>query len=215
MDTDVLIVGAGPVGLTLAIDLGRRGVRCTLIEKKAAPAVPAEDGALQRADDGDLPPHGAGRQDPRRRPAGDVPMDVYVALAMNEPPLLRLQYPSVTEARAADRRVQRRLDAARAVSAHLAVHARAAAEGRGRTAAAASPCATAANSSSLSQDADGVDGHGARRATARRRTSARSTSSAATAARARSAGSSASSCAAKGTCCGCIRRSTTAPTSST
>ena len=29
----------------------------------------------------------------------DVPMDVYVILAMNEPPLLRLPYPSVAEAR--------------------------------------------------------------------------------------------------------------------
>src|SRR5262245_27577852 len=32
-DTPVLIVGAGPVGLALAGDLGWRGVACTLIEK--------------------------------------------------------------------------------------------------------------------------------------------------------------------------------------
>ena len=38
MNDDVLIVGAGPTGLTLAIDLGRGGVRCTLIEQKAEPA---------------------------------------------------------------------------------------------------------------------------------------------------------------------------------
>jgi hypothetical protein len=31
--TQVLIVGAGPVGLTLALDLGQRGVRCTLVER--------------------------------------------------------------------------------------------------------------------------------------------------------------------------------------
>ena len=37
LTTQVLIVGAGPVGLTLAIDLGKRGIRCTLIEQKEAP----------------------------------------------------------------------------------------------------------------------------------------------------------------------------------
>ena len=35
-DADVLIVGAGPVGLTLAIDLAQRGVSVTLVEMRAA-----------------------------------------------------------------------------------------------------------------------------------------------------------------------------------
>ena len=33
--TEVLIVGAGPVGLTLAIELGFRGVSCVIVEKRA------------------------------------------------------------------------------------------------------------------------------------------------------------------------------------
>ncbi|HYY99973.1 MAG TPA: FAD-dependent monooxygenase, partial [Candidatus Binatia bacterium] len=33
LDTEVLVAGAGPVGLTLALDLGRRGVRCLLVER--------------------------------------------------------------------------------------------------------------------------------------------------------------------------------------
>ena len=33
MDTPVLIVGGGPVGLALAVELGWRGVECTLIEQ--------------------------------------------------------------------------------------------------------------------------------------------------------------------------------------
>ncbi len=32
-DVDVLIVGAGPAGLTLAIEMGRRGIRCLVIEQ--------------------------------------------------------------------------------------------------------------------------------------------------------------------------------------
>jgi 2-polyprenyl-6-methoxyphenol hydroxylase-like FAD-dependent oxidoreductase len=39
MDTDVLIVGAGPTGLMLANQLGRRGVRTMLIDRHAGPAL--------------------------------------------------------------------------------------------------------------------------------------------------------------------------------
>src|SRR5215510_8080951 len=39
LDTDVLIVGAGPTGLMLANQLGRRGVRAMIIDRHAGPAV--------------------------------------------------------------------------------------------------------------------------------------------------------------------------------
>src|SRR5438105_10930079 len=38
MDTDVLIVGAGPTGLMLANQLARRGVRALIIDRRAGPA---------------------------------------------------------------------------------------------------------------------------------------------------------------------------------
>src|SRR5580704_4624284 len=40
-DTDVLVVGGGPVGLTLAIDLAKRGVRTLLAERRAAAEPPS------------------------------------------------------------------------------------------------------------------------------------------------------------------------------
>jgi 2-polyprenyl-6-methoxyphenol hydroxylase-like FAD-dependent oxidoreductase len=39
MDTDVLIVGAGPTGLMLANQLGRRGVRTLIIDRHDGPAL--------------------------------------------------------------------------------------------------------------------------------------------------------------------------------
>ena len=98
MNTDVLIVGAGPVGLTLAVALGQRGVRCTIVEQKAAPEfLPKMERCNARTMEIFRRMGLAGKI----RAAGldcDVPMDVYVVLAMNEAPLLRLPYPSVTEA---------------------------------------------------------------------------------------------------------------------
>ncbi len=40
--TDVLIVGAGPTGLTAAIELARRGVDCRLVEQRATPPAHAD-----------------------------------------------------------------------------------------------------------------------------------------------------------------------------
>jgi 2-polyprenyl-6-methoxyphenol hydroxylase-like FAD-dependent oxidoreductase len=99
IDTQVLIVGAGPVGLTLAIDLGQKGVRCSLVERKPAPQfLPKMERCNARTMEIFRRMGLAGKI----RAAGlapHVPMDVYVILAMNRPPLLRLPYPSVAEAR--------------------------------------------------------------------------------------------------------------------
>lgn len=100
LTTEVLVVGAGPVGLTLAIDLGRRGVRCILIEKKSAPEFLPK---MERCNARTMEIFRRMGIVDRIRAAGlhrDVPMDVYIALAMNEPPLLHLPYPSVAEAQA-------------------------------------------------------------------------------------------------------------------
>ncbi len=104
-DTEVLIVGAGPVGLTLAVDLGRRGVRCTLLERKPEPQFLPK---MERCNARTMEMFRRIGLADRMRASGlasDVPMDVYVVLSMTEPPLLRLPYPSVDEAREAARQV--------------------------------------------------------------------------------------------------------------
>src|SRR5690349_15047678 len=100
MDSQVLIVGAGPVGLTLAVDLGLRGVRCTLIEQKEAPQfLPKMERVNARSMEIFRRMGLAGKI----RAAGlprDVPMDVFIVLSLIEPPLLHLPYPSVAQAQA-------------------------------------------------------------------------------------------------------------------
>src|SRR5262245_41982738 len=98
MDTQVLVIGAGPVGLTLAIDLGQRGVRCTLIEQKMAPAkLPKMERCNARTMEiyrrMGIAKHLRGAGLP-----GHCPMDVFIVTSLVEPPLLHLPYPSVDEA---------------------------------------------------------------------------------------------------------------------
>jgi 2-polyprenyl-6-methoxyphenol hydroxylase-like FAD-dependent oxidoreductase len=99
MDSEVLVVGAGPTGLTLAVDLGRRGVRCTLIEQKERPAFLPK---MERVNARTMEIYRRMGLADKVRAAGlrpDCPMDVYIILALNEPPLLHLPYPSVAQAK--------------------------------------------------------------------------------------------------------------------
>src|ERR1700720_4200962 len=99
VDTQVLIVGAGPVGLTLAIDLGQRGVRCTLIEQKEAPQfLPKMERCNARSMEIYRRMGLAGKVRAAGLPA-ECPMDVFIVLSVVEPPLLHLPYPSVAEAK--------------------------------------------------------------------------------------------------------------------
>jgi 2-polyprenyl-6-methoxyphenol hydroxylase-like FAD-dependent oxidoreductase len=100
VNTQVIIVGAGPVGLTLAIDLGRRGVRCILLEQKDAPQFLPK---MERCNARTMEIYRRLGVAKEIRDAGfphDVPMDVFIVTSLVEPPLLHLPYPSVAQAQA-------------------------------------------------------------------------------------------------------------------
>ena len=100
MDTQVLIVGAGPVGLTLAVALGRRGVRCILLEQKDAPQFLPK---MERCNARTMEIYRRLGIAQKIRDAGfprDAPMDVFIVTSLTEPPLLHLPYPSVAQAQA-------------------------------------------------------------------------------------------------------------------
>ena len=100
MDTQVIIVGAGPVGLTLAVDLGQRGIRCVLIEQKSEPQFLPK---MERCNARTMEIYRRMGIAQKVRDAGfprDAPMDVFVVLSLVEPPLLHMPYPSVAEAQA-------------------------------------------------------------------------------------------------------------------
>jgi 2-polyprenyl-6-methoxyphenol hydroxylase-like FAD-dependent oxidoreductase len=94
----VLIVGGGPVGLTLAIELGQQGVACELIDKRPQLGrLPKMERCNARTMENY---RRAGIAD-RIRTAGldgDIPMDVFICLeSIARPPLVHHEYPSVNQ----------------------------------------------------------------------------------------------------------------------
>ncbi len=99
-DTQVLVVGAGPTGLTLAVALGQKGVRCRLIEQKEAPQFLPK---MERCNARTMEIYRRMRLVDRVRAAGlpaECPMDVFIVFSLIEPPLVHHTYPSVAAAKA-------------------------------------------------------------------------------------------------------------------
>ncbi|MGK2941375.1 MAG: FAD-dependent monooxygenase [Immundisolibacter sp.] len=96
-DAQVLVVGAGPVGLTLAIGLGRCGVKVALIERNEKPLYRPK---MERCNARSMEMFRRMGLADRIRAASrfhDIPMDIYLITHWNHPPLLHLEYPSITE----------------------------------------------------------------------------------------------------------------------
>jgi len=98
---DVLVVGAGPVGMTLALDLGQRGIRTILIDAKLEPLKLPK---MERSNPRTMEIfRRLGIVDRIRAAAypADIAMDCFIATSLIGPPLVHLRYPSVNEAKAA------------------------------------------------------------------------------------------------------------------
>jgi 2-polyprenyl-6-methoxyphenol hydroxylase-like FAD-dependent oxidoreductase len=99
IQTQVIIVGAGPVGLTLAIDLGRRGVGCVVIERNETSIQLPK---MERCNARTMEIYRRLGIAEKIRDAGlrrDAPMDVFLATSMAAPAIVHLPYPSVAEAK--------------------------------------------------------------------------------------------------------------------
>src|SRR4029450_414620 len=100
MDAQVLIIGAGPTGLTLAIDLGLRGVRTIIVEQKEAPQFLPK---MERCNARTMEIYRRMGIAEEGRAAGlpaHCPMDLFTVLSLADPPLVHHVHPSVAEAKA-------------------------------------------------------------------------------------------------------------------
>lgn len=98
-DFDVIIAGAGPVGLTMTIDLGRRGISTMIMERDPTTAPwPKMDRSNARTMEIYRRLGFVDRVRALGYPA-DNPMDVFLVRTMNEPPIATIPFASVAEKR--------------------------------------------------------------------------------------------------------------------
>ncbi|MDH3546729.1 MAG: FAD-dependent monooxygenase [Gammaproteobacteria bacterium] len=98
-DTQVIVVGAGPVGLTLSIALAHLGVHCILLERNDAPSGLPK---MERCNARTMEIYRRLGIVDQIRAAGlpaECPMDVFVVTSLVEEPILRLPYGSVSDCR--------------------------------------------------------------------------------------------------------------------
>jgi 2-polyprenyl-6-methoxyphenol hydroxylase-like FAD-dependent oxidoreductase len=103
-DADVLVVGAGPVGQTLSIDLAKRGVSVMLIERNE---MCIQHPKMERCNARTMEFYRRLGLADRIRAASrfrDIPMDVFIATHLCGKKILQLAYPSVDAMREAGRR---------------------------------------------------------------------------------------------------------------
>ena len=97
MDASVIIVGAGPVGLSLAVNLGRAGIKTILLERNNEPQFLPK---MERCNARSMELFRRIGLSKKIRDAGlraDCSMDVFIVEDLTKPPLLEEKHPSIEE----------------------------------------------------------------------------------------------------------------------
>jgi len=100
MNPSVIIVGAGPVGLTLAINLGRQGIQTLLLERNPKPQFLPK---MERCNARSMEMfRRIGLSEPIRKAGlrSDCSMDVFIVEDLTKPPLLVEKHPSIDQFKA-------------------------------------------------------------------------------------------------------------------
>ncbi len=98
VDTDILIVGAGPCGLMLANELGRRGIATSVVDQEAGVATAPQANATQARSMEHYRRHGFAHEIRALGMPGDHPTDVAYFTTYAGYELGRAEFPSASEA---------------------------------------------------------------------------------------------------------------------